>query len=252
MNTIKNPARSRPLSANVKRLMKMARESPQNPAVEKIERDFSTRDLAYCDMQGNIFMAAVDRGLEMSEFAPIFMNSQLAGVIDYSFSRAGGMEEDDISNYLRMPILLKSPSIIVDTVMWLDEIVNGVNPGESLNVAVVNALAKDEPEPAAHDSPGDGAAKENVLPMDMKALTDAYEYAYWLGYIYRCECHMHDESSRMVYGAFNETFMRSFYEKLAFDDDVALTECAPEICRRMDALLIGKLWKRGESDAILL
>lgn len=252
MNTIKNPARSRPLSANVKRLMKMARESPQNPAVEKIERDFSTRDLAYCDMQGSIFMAAVDRGLEMSEFAPIFMNSQLAGVIDYSFSRAGGMEEDDISNYLRMPILLKSPSIIVDTVMWLDEIVNGVNPGESLNVAVVNALAKDEPEPAAHDSPGDGAAKENVLPMDMKALTDAYEYAYWLGYIYRCECHMHDESSRMVYGAFNEAFMRSFYEKLAFDDDVALTECAPEICRRMDALLIGKLWKRGESDAILL
>ena len=89
MNTIKNPARSRPLSANVKRLMKMARESPQNPAVEKIERDFSTRDLAYCDMQGNIFMAAVDRGLEMNEFAPIFMNSQLAGVIDYSFSRAG-------------------------------------------------------------------------------------------------------------------------------------------------------------------
>ena len=72
MNTIKNPARSRPLSANVKRLMKMARESPQNPAVEKIERDFSTRDLAYCDMQGSIFMAAVDRGLEMSEFAPMY------------------------------------------------------------------------------------------------------------------------------------------------------------------------------------
>ena len=38
----RNPARSRPLSANVKRLMKMARESPVNPAVEKIERDFTT------------------------------------------------------------------------------------------------------------------------------------------------------------------------------------------------------------------
>ena len=250
MNTIKNPARSRPLSANVKRLMKMARESPQNPAVEKIERDFSTRDLAYCDMQGNIFMAAVDRGLEMSEFAPIFMNSQLAGVIDYSFSRAGGMEEDDISNYLRMPILLKSPSIIVDTVMWLDEIVNGVNPGESLNIAVVNALAKDEPEPAARDSPGNGPEKADTTPVDMKALTDAYEYAYWLGYIYRCECHMHDESSRMVYGAFNERFMRSFYEKLAIDEDTALTDCAPEICRRLDALLVGKLWKRGENDEL--
>ena len=243
MNTIKNPARSRPLSANVKRLMKMARESPQNPAVEKIERDFSTRDLAYCDMQGNIFMAAVDRGLAMSDFAPIFMNSQLAGVIDYSFSRAGGMEEDDISNYLRMPILLKSPTIIVDTVMWLDEIVNKVSPGESLNVAVVNALAKDEPEPAARDSPGFAGEQQTGEMLDVDALVNAYEYAYWLGYIYRCECHMHDESSRMVYGAFSESFMHSFYEKLTFDDEATLTECAPEICRRLDALLVGKLWK---------
>ena len=243
MNTIKNPARSRPLSANVKRLMKMARESPQNPAVEKIERDFSTRDLAYCDMQGNIFMAAVDRGLAMSDFAPIFMNSQLAGVIDYSFSRAGGMEEDDISNYLRMPILLKSPTTIVDTVMWLDEIVNKVSPGESLNVAVVNALAKDEPEPAARDSPSSAGDQKTGERLDVDALVDAYEYAYWLGYIYRCECHMHDESSRMVYGAFSESFMHSFYEKLTFDDEATLTECAPEICRRLDALLVGKLWK---------
>ena len=110
--SVRNPARSRPLSRNVKRLMKMARESPLNPEVEKIARPFTERDLAYCEMQGSIFMAAVDRNLPMSEFAPVFMNSQLAGVIDYSFSRAGGMEEDDVSNYLRMPMLLKSPSVI--------------------------------------------------------------------------------------------------------------------------------------------
>ena len=54
---------------------------------------------------------------------------------------------------------------------------------------------------------------------------------------------MHDESSRMVYGAFGESFMHSFYEKLTFDDEATLTECAPEICRRLDALLVGKLWK---------
>ena len=249
MGTIKNPARSRPLSANVKRLMKMARESPLNPAVEKIEREFSTRDLAYCDMQGNIFMAAVDRGLRMSDFAPIFMNSQLAGVIDYSFSRAGGMEEDDISNYLRMPILLKSPAIIVDTVLWLHEIVCRTAPGMSLNMAVVNALSKDESEsadPSGREStsgPDLRAGPALTREMDINALADDYEYAYWLGYIYRCECHMHDESSRMVYGAFNEAFMRDFYEKLAFDEDTTLTECAQEICRRMDALLVGKMWK---------
>ena len=143
MYIVKNPAKSRPLSANVRRLMKMARESPLNPNVEKIEREFTARDLAYCDMQGNIFMAAIDQGIAMRDFAPIFMNSQLAGVIDYSFSRAGGMEEDDIANYLRMPVLLKSPAIIVDTVMWLNEIVSRMNPGDNLNMAVVNALKED-------------------------------------------------------------------------------------------------------------
>ena len=238
----KNLARSRPLSKNVKRLMKLAREDPLNPNVEKIEREFSTRDLAYCDMQGNIFMAAVDRGLSMSEFAPIFMNSQLAGVIDYSFSRAGGMEKDDLSTYLRMPILLKSPALIVDTVMWLNEIVTRTGPGESLNIAVVNALEEDDRdvvEVNSNDEQGSGGGTE----IDLNALTDDYEYAYWLGYIYRCECHMHDESSRMVYGAFNEAFMRELYENLAFDDDTTLAECAMEICHRMDALLVGKMWK---------
>ena len=243
--SVKNPARSRPLSRNVKRLMRMARESPLNPDVEKIEREFTERDLAYCDMQGSIFMSAVDRDIPMSEFAPVFMNSQLAGVIDYSFSRAGGMEEDDVSNYLRMPMLLKSPSVIVDTVMWLDKIVSGADPGENVNLAIVKAL-NDEPDDSppvqARDSPGPAAVP------DVKKLADEYEYAYWLGYVYRCECHLHDESSRMVYGAFSEAFMRDFYGKLALDEDTALAECAPEICRRLDALLVGKLWGRSDGS----
>ena len=135
MYIVKNPAFSRPLSSNVKRLMKMARSDANNPNVEKIERDFTAKDLAYCDMQGNIFMAAVDQGIPMSKFAPIFMTSQLAGVIDYCFSREGSMEDDDISSYLRMPILLKSPAVIVETVMWLNEIVSKMLPGENLNMA---------------------------------------------------------------------------------------------------------------------
>ena len=56
---------------------------------------------------------------------------------------------------------------------------------------------------------------------------------------------MHDESSRMVYGAFSEEFMRDFYGKLSFGEDAVLSECAPEICRRLDALLVGKLWKKN-------
>lgn len=241
--SVKNPARSRPLSRNVKRLMKMSRESPLNPDVEKIERPFTERDLAYCDMQGSIFMAAVDRDLPMSEFAPVFMNSQLASVIDYSFSRAGGMEEDNVSNYLRMPMLLKSPSVIVDTVMWLDSIVSGLNPGESANMAILKAL-NEETDEAASPQP---RASPSATPasIDIQQLADDYEYAYWLGYIYRCECHMHDESSRMVYGAFDEAFMRGFYSNLACGPEVSLVECAPEICRRLDAILVGKLWRKG-------
>ena len=271
MYTVKNPARSRPLSPNVRRLMKMAREFPLNPNVEKIERDFTARDLAYCDMQGNIFMAAIDLGIPMSEFAPIYMNSQLAGVIDYSFSRAGGMEEDDIATYLRMPVLLQSPAIIVDTVMWLNEIVSHMNPGESLNMAVANALPNDElisakngPESASvQDSPEPIPIQDNSEPgesvnaqletdvkapvePDIETLADDYEYAYWLGYIYRCECHMHEESSRMVYGAFSEAIMRDFYGKLSLGQDTVLAECAPEICRRLDDLLVGKLWKTSD------
>ena len=245
--SVKNPARSRPLSRNVKRLMRMARESPLNPDVEKIEREFTERDLAYCDMQGSIFMAAVDRDIPMSEFAPVFMNSQLAGVIDYSFSCAGGMEEDDISNYLRMPVLLKSPSIIVDTVMWLNRIVSGVDPGESMNLAIVKALNDETDDENPDELPGQ--ARDSPLPTgvpDIRKLADEYEYAYWLGYVYRCECHLHDESSRMVYGAFSEAFMRDFYGKLAFNEEVSLVECAPEICRRLDALLVGKLWRKKD------
>lgn len=242
MKSIKNPARSRPLSSNVRRLMKMARESPLNPKVEKIERPFTARDLAYCDMQGNIFMAAVDKGYTMEEFAPVYMNSQLAGVIDHSFSVVGGMETDDISEFLRIPVLLKSPQVIVDVVMWLNRIVSGVDSGESANLAVVQACLSDG-EMQRSEEGSTPFCSNPMLPADEKSLADTYEYAYWLGYIYRCECHMHDESSRMVYGAFSEDFMREFYENMSLGDDIALMDCAQEICRRLDMLLVGKLWR---------
>ena len=228
----RNPARARPLSANVKRLMRLSRAIPNGSGVEKVARDFTNRDLAYCDLQGSIFMAAADKGLVMSRFAPMYMNSQLAGVVDYSFSVAGGMEEDNLSNYLRVPLLLKSPALIVDTVIWLDEIVRTASPYENVNLAIVRALENgpenegpvgdatepsrdtdtdtpgaDAPEPDAppeSDAPESdpakphGPAESDPLKPDttnpdasenagqaLKTMTDEYEYAYWLGYIYR-------------------------------------------------------------------
>lgn len=242
--TIKNPAKARPLSANVRRLMTMARESPLNPDVEKITRSFNERDLAYCDMQGSIFMAAVDRGVGMDIFAPLYMTSQLAGVMDHSFSVAGGMEEDSLSGLLQVPMLLKSPETIVDVVIWLNNIVSRLDKGKSANQAVVEAcIREDAASPPATIEVEIGEAPEQI---DIESLTDEYEYAYWLGYIYRYECLLHDESSRMVYGAFSEEFMRDTYRQMFAGDtgeEVTLAECADEICRRLDSLLIGRLWK---------
>ena len=70
MQTSRNPAKSRPLSANVKRLMHLARSSPENNRVIKVERRFSNRDLAYCHKQVNLFMEAASMGFSMEDFAP--------------------------------------------------------------------------------------------------------------------------------------------------------------------------------------
>ena len=48
MTGSRDPAKSRPLSANVKRLMQLSRASPRNEKVIKASRSFSARDLAYC------------------------------------------------------------------------------------------------------------------------------------------------------------------------------------------------------------
>ena len=119
----KDPARSRPLSANVKRLMKASRMSPENPDVIKMARNFEARDYVYCDMQGSIFMEAAMKGRPMTEFAPLWMNSQMAGIFDVSFGAAGGMETDRFANLLKIPLLLKTPEKIVDTLYWVDMVV---------------------------------------------------------------------------------------------------------------------------------
>ena len=241
MTYSRNPSRSRPLSPNVKRLMKMARESPENPAVIKIQRSLTARDYIYCNMQGEVFMAAVDLGYDLRIFAETFMTSQLAGVIDHSFSDAGGMENDEISVYLKIPLILKSPERMAMTCMWLDEVVSLMGPDDNPRTAVLKAARDAREEDLI---PAEDASKG----LDFSELTELYIYAYWLGYIYRCECLLHDESSRMVYGAFPEKFMRKTYEQMmprdgAFDID----ESAPEICRRLDILLIGTLWKEVDT-----
>ncbi len=245
METIRNPARSRPLSRNVKRLMKMARESPENPSVRKEGRAYTQRDIAYCEMQAHIFMSALDKGYKIPYFAPIYMNSQLAGVMDYSFSCSGGMDDDDLCELLQVPMLVKSPDSFVEVVVWLDRIIANLKPEENANTAIMKALSTEETSlPKASEDHEETQDMYLDADISLDTLITEYEYAYWLGYIYRCECLLHDESSRMVYGAFNEPFMRKTYFQMNPGMSEALLEdCAPEICKRLDALLVGKLWK---------
>jgi hypothetical protein len=249
---IRNPAHTRPLSNNVKRLMRESRASPQNPNVVKSGRALGEKDMAFCDLQGCIFMCAVDRGLDMELFAPLFMNSQLSALIDFSFFHPGcqGPEVE----YLKIPLLLKSPELIVDVLLWIEGIVANKDADETARAALVNALSKDTSDVVkSDDSENDHSvaiAEDGRLiavndcdsnsEIDLDELTARYEYAYLLGYIYRYESLLHEEASRMVYAVLDEPFLRETFDQMDLDD-VNLADCAGEICERLDQLIINSL-----------
>ena len=243
MNISRDPAKSRPLSANVKRLMRLSRTSPQNSSIIKMERQFSQRDRIYCHKQGNIFMEAASMGLKMEDFAPRFMTSQLAGLFDVIFAAANGMENNELSGLLRIPMLLKSPEVIVEALYWIDDIVSKTDGSGNKSLAITRAYEAEQLGlPSAL----------SVLPEEPNRNIDELEYAYWLGYIYRCECLMHEESSRMVYGAFNEAVMHKAYSEL-LDSPLAdkdLKDSAVQICVGLDRLLTEKIWPENKRDRL--
>ncbi len=235
MQASRNPAKSRPLTANVKRLMRLARASPQNDRVIKVDRKVTARDLSFCHKQGTLFMEAATMGLEMEDFAPRFMNSQLAGVFDVSFSAKEGQESNDLSNLVKLPMLLQNPGAVVEALYWIDDIIERTQEGENKSLALSQAYEAEKLKlPAALEE----------LPDEQNRDVGELSYAYWLGYIYRCECLLHEESSRMVYGAFTEKTMRSFYTELMKSPiaDKDLMESADEICAGLDRLLVEKIW----------
>lgn len=242
MTDSRDPSRARPLSANVKRLMRLARASPPSAGVVKMARPSSERDLVYCRKQGDIFMEAASMGLSMEDFAPRFMTSQLAGVFDVSFASSQGIENDELSNLLRVPLLLKSPGAVVEALYWIDGIVAGAKEGVNRSLLVTEAYEDDSPRlPAELEKPPD-EPNRNV---------DELSYAFWLGYIYRCECLLHEESSRMVYGAFNEEVMRGAYAELLKSPlgRYDLEDSAVQICAGLDRLLVERIWAPAKKKA---
>ena len=242
MQTSRNPAKSRPLSANVKRLMRLSRASPKNTAVQKSGRQFSVKDLACCAKQGSLFMEAASMGIGMEEFAPLYMESQVAGIFDVYFSTSNNAEGSGLFALLQVPMLLKSPETVVEALYWIDDIISRAEEGENKSLLVSRAYDAETlrlpPAPEA-------------LPNEPNRNVDELAYAYWLGYIYRCESLMHEESSRMVYGAFPEGIMREAYKRLleSQDADCDLSDCAVGICEELDRFLVEKLWPEQEKQA---
>ena len=244
-----NPARSRPLSRNVVRLMKESRASPQNPKVIKAARKMGPKEIAYCEKQGDIFMTAVDLDVPISRFAGLYMNSQVAGLLDVSFSQANGIESDEIADLIQLPMLLESPELIVALVIWLNDVVQATEEDDS--AAILRALSSSATAPLAPSLPSSSTTLnevqlddiqllENELPEVDQEVVKRYEYAYWLGYIYRYECLLHEEASRMVFSVLDEPLMREMYGHLKLGN-INLAACAPEICQRLDMMIVNKL-----------
>ena len=86
------------------------------------------------------------------------------------------------------------------------------------------------------------------MPQGGPADLSGMEYAYWLGFIYRCESLMHEESSHMVYGAFDEAFMWKYYQQYLTRDIARkdLAETALEICKDIDKILVTQIWMAQE------
>ena len=237
----KNPAKTRPLSANVKRLMKLSRAAPKEGNVVREKRHFTTKDLACCSKQGDLFMEAASMGFSMEDFAPKFMTSQLAGVFDASFSSSAVMDNENLSNFLQIPVLLKSPELIVESLYWIDDIISRAKDEDNKSLLLTEAYKAEKlklPQALAD------------LPQEQNRNVDELAYAYWLGFIYRCECLLHEESSRMVYGAFSESIMRTAYKRLLTSPlaNENLVDIAESICADLDRLLVEKIWPAEEKQ----
>ena len=234
----RNPARSRPLSANVKRMMWLERAAPRNTKVLNAERIWTENDYIYCHKQGQLFMEAVAMGFSMESFVPLYMNSQLAGVIDYNFSTSNGAGHG-LCDLLKIPALLQNPRSIIESLYWIEEILEAAEETDNKSLLLAHAY-----EAEMKHTPK--ALLE--LPENENSNIDELSYAYWLGYIYRCECIMHDESSRMVYSAFSEQIMREAYDNVVNSpmNSRNLSDCAKEICADLDKLLVEKIWPENK------
>lgn len=233
----RDPSKSRPLSANVKRMMWLERAAPKNKKVMSEQRDFTEKDKIYCHKQGTLFMEAAAMGFSMEEFVPLYMTSQLAGVLDYCFSFSNEVETA-LTGLLQIPVLIQNPRTIIESLYWIEDIVSKAKETDNKSLVLSRAYEAD-----FRHTPK--ALLE--LPSTENTDIDDLSYAYWLRYMYRCECLIHDESIRMVYSAFDESVMHRAYTEIIQSKlrEKNLTDFAKEICAFLGKLLIEKIWPKN-------
>ena len=78
-------------------------------------------------------------GFTMDNFAPTFMTSQLAGVFDASFSSSAFIDNDSLEDFLQIPVLLKSPQLIVEALYWIDDIISKTDADQNKSLALSEA-----------------------------------------------------------------------------------------------------------------
>ena len=246
-----DPMWSRPLSENEKRLIWNERAMPKNSRVIKVDYSLPERDAVFCHKQGMVFMEAADQGMDMSVFAPMYMQSQLAGLIDHECRKM-----ETATDIYHLNTLMETPEIIVGLLFWFDEFGNQLEAGDRGAVLLFQeAVFLNSGIDCADISgmkkiPGDqeialmsiGKPVELNTAEQKQRHIDNLEYAYWLGYVYRYECIIHEEDSRMVYFAFEEEIMRGRYKEWNGSVNDMEKE-AGEICQMLDRYLLEVLWK---------
>ena len=55
------------------------------------------------------------------------------------FSSSAVMDNENLSNLLQIPVLLKSPELIVESLFWIDEIISKTEEGTNKSLALTEA-----------------------------------------------------------------------------------------------------------------
>ena len=184
--------------------------------IETISREITEHDLYYCHLQGMIFRTAAEQKISMGWFSRKYMYSRVTMRMESECAQAGTRKGLELT--FSSPLSMNSPETIVEMVLRLDRLPERKAGEKKLSELMASGeldLTETDVERSEMENP---------------------DYAYWLGYVYRYEAFLHDESSRNIFERLKESFMREFYDRISKTGNIQLPEHAAQICQRIDAM----------------